>query len=597
MREHLEKTKKENEQPQQPDMNLLSNPENVTADTNNKVSGASEKSSEESSEERSEENSEKNSENSKLGALLKNKVAGTGSKKFDDEYVEDDFKIINRLDREEIIKKKRRRKKTLRNFAIIFFVALIILTFFSNTIMNYSLPEVTTTTVFSGNVSQKIRCQGSVEISNDMDLTVSGTRTVKEVLVEDGDEVKEGDVIMTFEETENEDLKEAESTLEDLELSYEKSQLRASTDYTDDEVNIQNAKDALADAETALTQAKADEASLATAKTEQSAAQEAYNTKNAEVEGLQAQVDSYQNLEGYTGDVDVDALIAELATAKSELATLEATLNEKNSLVTELSSKTSVADAEDEVTEKSQSLDSLQRGLTSKKQSDSLTAQTNALDDADAVKKIEEQKEKIAKLKEADDCKEIKANGTGIITGITAKAGDKVNAESPIANIQLADSGYVVTCNTTKKDAQMLKVGNEATIENIWSDDVQATIKSIKADTSDPNQKSIVKFAVTGNVQVGETLQFAVGEKSNKYEVVVPNNAVKEDNGGRFVYVVNAKPTPLGNRYIVKKVEVDVVASDTKNSAIQGDLSEYDNVITNASKPLDNGQQVRLTDN
>ena len=510
---------------------------------------------------------------------------------------EDDFEIINRLDREEHIKKTRRRKRTLRNFAVIFFVILIILTFFSNTIMNYSLPEVTTTTVFSGNVSQKIRCQGSVEISSDMEVTVSGKRTVKEVLVEDGDQVKEGDVIMTFEETENEDLKEAEKTLEDLELSYEKSQLRASTDYTDDEVSIQNAKDALADAEADLDQAKADEASLATAKTEQADAQEAYDKKNAEVEGLQAQVDSYQNLEGYTGDVDVDALIAQLATAKSELASLEATLNEKNDLVTELSGKTTVEAAEDAVTEKSQSLDSLQRGLSKKKEADNITAQTNALDDADAVKKIEEQKAKIEKLKEADDCKEIKANGTGIVTGITAKAGDTVDTDSPIANIQLSDSGYVVSCNTTKKDAQMLRVGNEAAIENIWSDDVKAVVKSIKADTSDPNQKSIVKFSVTGNVQVGETLQFAVGEKSNKYEIVVPNNAVKEDNGGKFVYVVTSKPTPLGNRYLVRKVEVEVLASDTKNSAIQGDLSEYDNVITNASKPLDNGQQVRLTDN
>ncbi len=510
---------------------------------------------------------------------------------------EDDFEIINRLDREEHIKKTRRRKRTLRNFAVIFFVVLIILTFFSNTIMNYSLPEVTTTTVFSGNVSQKIRCQGSVEISSDMEVTVSGKRTVKEVLVEDGDQVKEGDVIMTFEETENEDLKEAEKTLEDLELSYEKSQLRASTDYTDDEVSIQNAKDALADAEADLDQAKADEASLATAKTEQADAQEAYDKKNAEVEGLQAQVDSYQNLEGYTGDVDVDALIAQLATAKSELASLEATLNEKNDLVTELSGKTTVEAAADAVTEKSQSLDSLQRGLSKKKEADNITAQTNALDDADAVKKIEEQKAKIEKLKEADDCKEIKANGTGIVTGITAKAGDTVGTDSPIANIQLSDSGYVVSCNTAKKDAQMLRVGNEAAIENIWSDDVKAVVKSIKADTSDPNQKSIVKFSVTGNVQVGETLQFAVGEKSNKYEIVVPNNAVKEDNGGKFVYVVTSKPTPLGNRYLVRKVEVEVLASDTKNSAIQGDLSEYDNVITNASKPLDNGQQVRLTDN
>ena len=56
------------------------------------------------------------------------------------------------------------------------------------------------------------------------------------------------------------------------------------------------------------------------------------------------------------------------------------------------------------------------------------------------------------------------------------------------------------------------------------------------------------------------------------------------------------RATPLGNRYITKKVNVDVLASDTTNSAISGDVSELDNVIINSSKPLDDGQQVRLTD-
>ncbi len=121
--------------------------------------------------------------------------------------------LQTKLEREEMLRRIRFRKKTLRRFAIIFFVALMVLTFFSNTIMNYSLPEVSTSTVFSGKVSQKVRWQGPVSVGTDLDVTVSGTRTVKEVLVEDGDEVKEGDVIMTFDETENTELTEAESTL------------------------------------------------------------------------------------------------------------------------------------------------------------------------------------------------------------------------------------------------------------------------------------------------------------------------------------------------------------------------------------------------
>lgn len=551
--------------------------------------------------------SEEDSSESNLISRLRNRLQGAGNKGKANELAvadkkipvimsDEDFEINNKLDREEAIRHLRFRKKMLRRFAAFFFAALIILTFFSNTIMNYSLPEVSTVTVFSGNVSQKVRCQGPVEVSDDVEITVSGTRTVSEVLVEDGDQVKEGDVIMTFDENENTDLKEAEKTLEELETAYEKSQLRTTTDYTDDEVAIQNAKDELSDAEADLEQAKQDAADLVVAQQQESEAQAAYDEKYIEVEGLQTQVDSYKEMENYDG-VDVEALVTQLTDAKTELASLEITLNEKKDAVTTLSGKTTVEAAEDLVKTKSQSVSSLQRSLKSKKESAYITSETNAIDDADALKKIDEQKAKVEKLKASDDSKEVKAAGSGIITGITVKKGDKVNADTVVAKIQLADSGYVVTCNISKRDGQLLRVGNEASIENVWGEDVSATIRSIKADPADPNQKSIAKFSVLGNVQVGETLQFAVGDKSNKYDTVVPNGAVKEDSDGKYVYVVKAKPTPLGNRYIVKKVKVDVLASDTMNTAIAGEVTEYDNVITNASKPLDNGQQVRLNEN
>ena len=107
----------------------------------------------------------------------------------------------------------------------------------------------------------------------------------------------------------------------------------------------------------------------------------------------------------------------------------------------------------------------------------------------------------------------------------------------------------------------------------------------------------VITFEVKGSdINIGQTLQFAVGEKSQRYDTVVPNNVVKEGNGGYYVYVVKVKQTPLGNRYVVKRVEVEVVAKDTTKTAIQGDVTEYDNVVTNASKPIDNGQQVRLSE-
>ena len=77
---------------------------------------------------------------------------------------------------------------------------------------------------------------------------------------------------------------------------------------------------------------------------------------------------------------------------------------------------------------------------------------------------------------------------------------------------------------------------------------------------------------------------------------MVPNSAVREDANGKFVLIVTAKSTPLGNRYTAKRVDVEVLASDDTKSAITSSVQgEY--VITTASTPISAGMQVRLSDN
>ena len=168
--------------------------------------------------------------------------------------------------------------------------------------------------------------------------------------------------------------------------------------------------------------------------------------------------------------------------------------------------------------------------------------------------------------------------------------------DAPLAKLQLSDSGYIVKVTVTKAQAKLIRSGDEATVENIWDDSVSATVKSIRADTENPNQSMIVTFEVKGDVSVGQTLAFSVGERSSQYDAVVPNNAVREDSKGKFVLILKVKGTPLGNRYTVKRADVEVQASDDTSSGVSGGVYEYDNVITNSSKPLEEGMQVRLVE-
>jgi len=51
----------------------------------------------------------------------------------------------------------------------------------------------------------------------------------------------------------------------------------------------------------------------------------------------------------------------------------------------------------------------------------------------------------------------------------------------------------------------------------------------------------------------------------------------------------------LGTRYIAERVDVTVEVTDGKNSAITGNITQQDFIITASTKPIASGDQVRIT--
>ena len=119
-------------------------------------------------------------------------------------------------------------------------------------------------------------------------------------------------------------------------------------------------------------------------------------------------------------------------------------------------------------------------------------------------------------------------------------------------------------------------------------------MSAIRPDPESNGSKKLLVFDVTGDVQVGQSVSVSIGQKSATYDLVVPNSAVREDNNGKFVLIVEAKNSPIGTRYIANRVDVDVVASDDTQSAITGALYGYEFVITTSTKPVEAGQYVRM---
>ena len=116
----------------------------------------------------------------------------------------------------------KKRREWVKNAAIIFLTIMLILTFFSNTIMNYSLPEVATQYVQNGTITAKVRGTGNVEATDPYSVMVKDTRVISSVAVKQGDTVEKDQVLYYLEDKESDELKQAEQELADLELAYMK---------------------------------------------------------------------------------------------------------------------------------------------------------------------------------------------------------------------------------------------------------------------------------------------------------------------------------------------------------------------------------------
>lgn len=211
---------------------------------------------------------------------------------------------------------------------------------------------------------------------------------------------------------------------------------------------------------------------------------------------------------------------------------------------------------------------------------------------------IKMQKEKIAELEAESVGATIVAPVDGTVTSMAYVAGESTKPDEPAAVLQVAGKGYTLSFSVTNEQAKKVQVGDTAELQNAWyyDEDVTAILTAIKPDTTEPGSKKLLVFNVTGSsIQDGQALNLSVGQRSSEYELVVPNSAIREDNNGKFILIVNSKSSPFGNRYIAARVDVEVVASDDNNTAISGALYGYEYVITTSTKPVEAGKQVRLS--
>ncbi|MCD7812420.1 MAG: RND transporter [Ruminococcus sp.] len=560
-------------------------------------------------------------------------------------------------DKSEIQKNPKRRREIIKTILIIFLAVMLILTFFSNTIMNRSLPEVSTGSVTSGKLTERVRGSGIVESNQVYEVTVDGNRVIDTIYIKAGQEVEKDTVLFTVSSGDSTELEEAQSTLEALELEYQKALLTVPTDYSAENQAIKNAREDLNTAiakrdaaaasqssdDAALQQYNSNKQSLEQKSAEQAELQTAiaaididdYTAASIEYTGnlpalynkyitaenayatayeLYAQISS-EGGDAAAAKTEADSRAAERDEAKAayeaekssvreslaaQLSTID---NEIAGLTSEISayessqqseSSTSLEELEADVVTKQRALEDLIIALEKTKTENDVNSQITDLDTEAKKAEIEKQKEKVEKLQEECEETEIKSKYSGVVSSVNVQPGETTVPDTAIAVIDISSEGYTVEITVDGEKTKNIKVGTEAEVLNNLNGDIQAVVSDIKSDTVSGSKNKILVFDVTGDTESGSNIDLSIPCGSGTYDAIVPKSAVYEDKNGKFVLVVSSKSSPLGNRYYAERVNVEVLASDESSCAVSGDISAGDYVITAASKPVSPNDQVRM---
>lgn len=611
----------------------------------------------------------------------------------------------------------------VKNVAIIFLAVMLVLTFFSNTIMNASLPEAAVQYVQSGSITTQIRGTGTITAKEVYEVKTTTSRKVQSVLVTKDQEVKVGDVLLILAAGEGTETDELKTQLETAKYSYQQKLINMSGGGSEVTRAQEKLQEAIAARDAIAVNITAEDIELAKVRYE--AAKERYQQLTYELEdaggyveggkgdtlkelsdavnAAQLEYDSncirYAKEYAFVNQLAADASVfgthgsdrdayaeaitgafaaagedttvhnyfvdlasvtqaerenlgidrvditkypysdlvsalpsqnitavakgyGEILTAKDALTKAQDAYNKAvesmqpqnealNKQVTEAKREMDALEAEyKELSDKKTAYDTAKDNVISCENALQTLLKTSKLDNLELSKMANEIAKLEAKLEELSGGeKDAEGNVTGgqivsevngVVKEINVTAGNNTDPATAVMTIEVPDRGYTVSMNVTNEQAQKVTIGDTAEISTgYWgSSGLSGKLVGIRNNTSagQSGGKQLV-FDVTGSdITSGTQVSVSIGQRSQNYDTIVPNSALRSDSNGSFVLVIVAKSSPLGNRFVATRVDVTELAKDDVNTAVSGGLSAYDMVLTTATKPVEDGMLVRLPD-
>lgn len=325
----------------------------------------------------------------------------------------------------------------------------------------------------------------------------------------------------------------------------------------------------------------------------------ARTVKNAE-ESLQKAKDKVKKLEN--GEIDDESLKQEeekVKVARNQVEVAKNQVKEQQRLLED-----TIVSREDTIVDLDRKIESAKKDLVKAEgEEENLALSKDQSLQKEGIEKelmqldIEAKQREIAKLQKAtEEGGQLKAPSAGIIQEVKVTKGDTTTRGDLMVFVG-DTSEYIFETELNKEEAEYLEIGDQVqvTLEGEKIPLENTVVENIVPVQGDANGKKKVSISVPKG-EPGMSATMKVTKESDKYRYIIPIEALREDNGSKYVLVARQQTTTLGEQIIAERVEVMELDKNQSSVAVEGPLNAQDAVIIRSNKPISAGDRVRLVE-
>ncbi|MFD0958445.1 efflux RND transporter periplasmic adaptor subunit [Paenibacillus chungangensis] len=208
--------------------------------------------------------------------------------------------------------------------------------------------------------------------------------------------------------------------------------------------------------------------------------------------------------------------------------------------------------------------------------------------------------------------RELTAPFHGRVSLLQAREGVAIPQGQSALTLSAIEEGYQLSFQVSEEQAELLEIGEKVKVAvsgaKEWQ--LQGAITSIAQST--PNRsgggsgltggdsdnvgspRTVVLDLSDSEITGGERAFVSLQKQAKEQGLVIPKSLLRQDGKGSYVFVVREHKSALGNTYTAEKAYVTTGDKNENEVVVLGGLFPQDDVISDMSEPLQNGNPIRF---